>query len=73
MGRRKSNIHNIPRVHRQGGEVPADKLAETWKRKRPERIDQPPSKLNVDVHGILFAIVFVVFVVYPLAQWALGR
>ena len=53
--------------------MPADKLAETWKRKRPERIDQPPSKLNVDVHGILFAIVFVVFVVYPLAQWALGR
>ena len=44
-----------------------------WKRKRKERINQPPSKLNVDVHGILFAIVAVVFVIYPLAQWALGR
>ena len=44
-----------------------------WKRKRKERINQPPSTLNVDVHGILFAIVAVVFVVYPLAQWALGR
>ena len=44
-----------------------------WRRKRKERIDnQPPSKLNVDVHGILFAIVAVVFVVYPLAQWAFG-
>ena len=44
-----------------------------WKRQRKERINQPPSTLNVDVHGILFAIVAVVFVVYPLAQWALGR
>ena len=74
MGRRKSNIHNIPRVHRQGGEVPADKLAETWKRKRPERIDQtPPYSLpNVDVHGLIFAVLAVVFVVYPLAQYFLG-
>ena len=44
-----------------------------YKRKRKERIDSEPYKLNVDVHGILFAIVFVVFVAYPLAQWALGR
>ena len=28
---------------------------------------------NVDVHGILFAIVLIVFVIHPLAQWALGR
>ena len=42
------------------------------KRERPVRYQ--PSKLpNIDVHGILFAIVAVVFVVYPLAQWALGR
>ena len=44
-----------------------------YKRKRKERIEIQPSKLNVDIHGILFAIVAVVFVVYPLAQWALGR
>jgi len=45
-----------------------------WKRKRKERIDnQPPSKLNVDVPGLIFAVLAVVFVVYPLAQWALGR
>ena len=43
-----------------------------WKRKRKERINQPPSTLNVDVHGILFAVVAIVFVIYPLAQWALG-
>ena len=47
--------------------------ADPWKRQRKERINQPPSTLNVDVHGILFAVVAVVFVVYPLMQWALGR
>ena len=44
-----------------------------WKRQRKERINYSPSKLNVDVHGILFVVVAVVFVVYPLIQWALGR
>ena len=45
-----------------------------WKRKRKERPNHSPSTLsNVDVHGILFAVVAVVFVVYPLIQWALGR
>ena len=45
-----------------------------WKRQRKERINHSPSNLpNVDVHGILFAVVAVVFVVYPLIQWALGR
>ena len=34
--------------------------------------NQPPSTLKVDVHGILFAIVLIVFVIHPLAQWALG-
>ena len=64
MGR-KSYLHMSSARH---------SLAEDpWKRKRKERINQPPSKLNVDVHGILFAIVAVVFVIYPLAQWALGR
>ena len=50
-----------------------EKGQDFWKRERKERINQPPSTLNVDVHGILFAIVAVVFVVYSLAQWALGR
>ena len=41
------------------------------KRERPARYQ--PSKLpNIDVHGILFAIVAVVFVLYPLAQYLLG-
>ena len=48
------------------------KESDLWKRKRKERINQPPSTLNVDVHGILFAVVLIVFVIYPLAQWALG-
>ena len=45
----------------------------SWKRGRPTRHQAPPPTLNVDVHGILFAVVAVVFVVYPLIQWALGR
>ena len=45
-----------------------------WKPQRNERVNHSPSNLpNVDVHGILFAVVAVVFVVYPLIQWALGR
>ena len=44
-----------------------------YKRKRKERIDQSPYNLpNVDVYGILFAVIAVVFVVYPLAQYFLG-
>ena len=44
-----------------------------FKRKRPTRDQAPPPTFpNVDVHGILFAIVLIVFVIYPLAQWALG-
>ena len=45
-----------------------------WQRQRKERTNHSAYDLpNVDVHGILFAVVAVVFVVYPLAQWALGR
>ena len=33
------------------------KESDLWKRKRKERINQPPSTLNVDVHAILFALV----------------
>jgi hypothetical protein len=42
------------------------------KRARPTRNQAPSTLPNVDVHGILFALVIIVFVVYPLAQWALG-
>ena len=51
----------------------ARKASETtgWKRQRPTRHQAPPPTLpNIDVHGILFAVVAVVFVVYPLAQLA---
>ena len=41
------------------------------KRERPNQ-DEPPTLPKVDVNGILFAIVMIVFVVYPLAQAALG-
>ncbi len=42
-----------------------------WKRQRPTRHQAPPPTLpNVDVHGIIFAVVAIVFVVYPLAQLA---
>ena len=50
------------------------KYDDTWKRQRKQRVNHSPSNLpNVDVHGILFVVVAVVFVVYPLIQWALGR
>ena len=49
------------------------KYDDIWKRQRKERINHSAYNLpNVDVHGILFAVV-TVFVVYPLMQWALGR
>ena len=44
-----------------------------WKRAGPTRHEATAPTLNVDVHGVLFAVVAVVFVIYPLAQWALGR
>ena len=44
---------------------------EAWKRERRTRYQAPPPTLpNVDVYGVLFAVVAVVFVVYPLAQLA---
>ena len=42
------------------------------RRQRPTRNQGPSIVANVDVHGILFAVVAIVFIVYPLAQWALG-
>ena len=42
------------------------------KRERRTPDQRPPTLPNVDVHGILFAVVAIVFVVYPLAQWVLG-
>ena len=49
---------------------------EPWKRERPTRGRAPPPTLPKDddvVHGILFAVLAIVFVIYPVAQWALGR
>ena len=57
---------------KKGGAVFADP-AHDWKRKRKARYQPAPGGLNLEVHGVLFAVVAVVFVVYPLMQWALGR
>ena len=58
MARSKSNGRDQETI---GGKVGPD----PWKRKRKERINHSPSNLpSVDVHGILFAVVAVVFVVY---------
>ena len=46
---------------------------DAWKRERPTRHQATAPTLDVDVHGVLFAVVAVVFVIYPLAQWAVGR
>ena len=69
MGRNKHHFSHIP----PGAHAGIKSGNDLWKRQRKERINHSPSKLNVDVHGILFAVVAVVFVVYPLIQWALGR
>ena len=43
------------------------------KRERPTHNQATPSRFpNVDVHAILFALIMIVFVFYPLAQMALG-
>ena len=41
------------------------------RRQRPTR-NQASTFPKVDVHGLLFVIVAIVFVIYPLAQRALG-
>ena len=48
---------------------------EPWKRERPTRGRRPAAAASteVDVPGIIFWFVAVVFVIYPLVQWALGR
>ena len=73
MARNKSPMFRIDAGTTTTAAELGNKFADPNKRKRKERIEIQPSKLNVDVHGILFAIVAVVFVIYPLAQWALGR
>ncbi len=65
MGRYNSQSQS-ERAKRQEG-------PRNWKRERPTRHEATAPTLNVDVHGVLFAVVAVVFVIYPLAQWALGQ
>ena len=71
MGRRSSQ-KECPGVYHSGFNVEATP-GYNWKRERKARYQPAPGGLNVDVHGVLFALVAVVFVVYPLAQWALGQ
>ena len=78
MGRSKKSLSHMTNTGGSSGDISQgitsiSRSINNMKRQRKERINQPPSTLNVDVHGILFALVAVVFVVYPLAQWALGR
>ena len=73
MGRNKKGVAAWSAGDKYNEDKYDDKYDDIWKRKRKTRINYSPSKLNVDVHGILFAVVAVVFVVYPLMQWALGR
>ena len=50
--------------------VPGADLSQAGKRERPTRHQAPPTLPAVDVHGIIFAVVAIVFVVYPLARLA---
>ena len=54
------------------GLLTAGRPDKNWKRERKVNYGQHIKLPNVDVHGILFAVVAVVFVVYPLAQYFLG-
>ena len=70
MGRNKKPWNKVL----SAAELDEHKFDDIWKRQRKERVNHSPSNLpKVDIHGILFAVVAVVFVVYPLIQWALGR
>ena len=73
MGRNKKGVAAWSAGDNYNQDKYDDKYDDIWKRKRKARINHTPSKLNVDIHGILFAVVALVFVVYPLMQWALGR
>ena len=75
QGKKKHmEVRERERLSMNMGRDPSRRLDFYWKRQRKERVNQAPSNLpKVDVHGILFAVVAVVFVVYPLIQWALGR
>ena len=64
---RRSSQKESPGVYTVGSRQ------QQWKRERNIRYQPAPGGLNVDVHGVLFALVAAVFVVYPLMQWALGR
>ena len=68
MGRRNKSVNAEVKCGREyvylsGRDGAVREGADPWKRQRKERINQPPSSLNVDVHGLLFAVVAVVFVV----------
>ena len=79
MGRRNKSVNAEVKCGREyvylsGRDGAVRDGADPWKRQRKERINHSPYDLpKVDVHAILFAIVAVVFVVYPLMQWALSR
>ncbi len=64
-------IGQASRGYSQRDGAPAPDLSRAGKRERPTRHQPPPPTLpSVDVHGIIFAVVALVFVVYPLAQLA---
>ena len=72
MGRRNKSVNAEVKCGRDAIGAIRDG-ADPWKRQRKERINHSPYDLpKVDVHGLLFAIVAVVFVLYPLAQYFLG-
>jgi len=58
VGEHCADAHGLERINIKG--------------KLPTRNQAPPPTLNVDVYGVLFVVVAVVYVIYPLAQWALG-
>ena len=64
---RRSSQKESPGVYTVGSRQ------QQWKRERNIRYQPTPGGKNLDVHGVLFAVVTVVFVVYPLMQWTLGR
>ena len=73
MGRGNQDKRRLQAAHGGKGFIDASDLIESKKRaRRPTREQPPPTLPNVDVPGLIFAVFAIVFVVYPLAQWALG-
>ena len=72
MARGKYEVTNVHEIGQWGGDcLPQQLPSGGLKRRRPRSIEASKGR-SVDVHGILFVVLAIVFVVWPAAQWIFG-